>query len=219
MCTCGKKEFHPERRAPWAEHLFALAWSKAGTPLEKSYGRIKDELFAGLSGELVEIGPGAGINFRHFPDGVHVRGVEPNEFMHPYLRRAAEERGISVAIERGHAEDIQLEDASVDCVVSTLVLCSVYQPEQALAEIRRVLKPGGRFLFIEHVAGEPGSWMRRAQDFAAPFWRKVGDGCNPNRDTAALIRGAGFSEVTLREKHIKNPFIIVAPHIIGSAVR
>ncbi|MBI1318853.1 MAG: methyltransferase domain-containing protein [Candidatus Hydrogenedens sp.] len=219
MCTCGRKPFHPERRAAWSEHFFAWAWSRATTPLEKSYGRIKDKLFADLSGEVVEIGPGAGINFRHFPAGVHVRGVEPNPFMHPYLKAAAEESGLTLSLDGGHAEEIHLPDASVDAVVSTLVLCSVYQPELALSEIHRVLKPGGKFYFIEHVAATPGSLMRRAQDFLAPAWRKIGDGCNPNRDTASLLRAAGFGAVSIEERHIKNPFIIVAPHILGTATK
>jgi len=219
MCTCGRKAFHPEKRPAWSEHLFAWAWARAATPLEKSYGRIKEQLFRDLSGEVVEIGPGAGINLRHFPKAVHVRGIEPNAFMHPYLRAEAEAQGIQLSIDSGHAEAIGLPDESVDAVVSTLVLCSVFNPELALTEIRRVLKPGGRFYFIEHVAAPRGSVMRRAQDFLAPAWRRIGDGCHPNRETAPLLRAAGFTRVDIEERRIKNPFIIVAPHILGTATK
>jgi len=219
MCTCGKKHFHPDERPAWLEHFFAWAWSHATTPLEKSYGPLKDAMFADLSGDVVEIGPGAGINFRHYPKGVHVRGIEPNAFMHPYLEAAAEEQGLDLTIERGHAEEMHLPDASVDAVVSTLVLCSVFNPDLALAEILRVLKPGGKFYFIEHVAAGPNTMMRRTQNFIAPLWRKIGDGCNPNRETGPLIQSAGFSQVDIEDRHIRNPFIIVAPHVVGVATK
>lgn len=219
MCTCNKPRLEYGQRPAWSERLFAWAWSHFTTPLEKSYGRIKNELFADLHGEVVEVGPGAGINFRHFPKGIHVRGIEPNTFMHPYLQEAADEAGVKMTLDPGHAEEIGLPDSSVDAVVSTLVLCSVFRPDIALSEIHRVLKPGGKFYFIEHVAAPIGSRMRRAQDFAQPLWTKVGDGCYPNRETAPLIEAAGFSKVHIQPRDIKNPFIIVKPHIIGWAIK
>lgn len=220
MCTCGNKTKQPGRPAAgWGEHLFAWAWSHATTPLEKAYGRIKNELFAGLDGEVVEIGPGAGINFRHYPANVHVRCIEPNPFMHPYLQEAAGSAGVSMSLDGGHAEEMDVPDSSVDAVVSTLVLCSVNRPEVVLGEIRRVLKPGGRFMFIEHVAAPRGSWTRRAQDWIQPVWKKVGDGCNPNRETGPLLQAAGFSKVEIQERRIKTPLVIVAPHIIGVATK
>lgn len=217
MCTCGRKPTVNHRG--WGAHLFAWAWSHATTPLEKAYGRIKNDLFADLSGDIVEIGPGAGINFRHYPSGVHVRCVEPNPFMHPYLRNTASQANVGISIEEGHAEELAIPDNSVDAVVSTLVLCSVANPAVAIAEILRVLKPGGKFLFVEHVAAPRKTWVRASQDFIAPLWRHVGDGCNPNRETAPLIQAAGFSQVELSERSIKTPLVIVAPHIIGSATK
>lgn len=217
MCTCGRPKIDYGKRPAWSEHLFAWAWSHFTGPLEKSYGRMKDRLFAGLSGEVVEIGPGAGINFRHFPKDVHVRGIEPNAFMHPYLHEAAAAEGLQLTIDPGHAEEIGLPDSSVDAVVSTLVLCSVFEPATALAEIHRVLKPGGRFYFIEHVAAPKGTRMRAAQDFVQPLWTKLGDGCYPNRETAPLIEAAGFRHIDIQPRDIRNPFIIVKPHIVGWA--
>jgi ubiquinone/menaquinone biosynthesis C-methylase UbiE len=189
------------------------------TPLEKSYGKMKNQLFAHLDGEVLEIGPGAGVNFGHYPKSVRVRGVEPNPYMHPYLEQAAEEAGLAFEIDGGHAEELHAADGSVDHVVSTLVLCSVFDMDRVLAEILRVLKPGGTFVFIEHVAGPRGSVVRRVQDFVRPAWVKVGDGCNPNRETWGHIESAGFSDVHLEHRSIKTPFVIVNPHILGKAVK
>lgn len=219
MCCNPTSQMDFPERAKWLEHFFAWAWSHMNKPLEKSYGRLKDRLFADLHGEVLEIGPGAGINFRHYPKGVHVRGVEPNHFMHPYLETAAEEAGLPFKLDGGHAEELHAEDNSVDHVVSTLVLCSVFQMDRVLEEILRVLKPGGSFLFIEHVAGHKGTAMRRVQDFVKPAWVRVGDGCHPNRETWDHIERAGFSEVALEHRSIKTPFVIVNPHIIGKAIK
>lgn len=213
------QHFVPPSRSPLAERVFAWAWGHAHGPLEKSYGKIKRELFASLRGEVLEIGPGAGINLRHFPADARVTGVEPNPFMHAALRREAEERGIALEILTGHAEALPLPDASVDAVVSTLVLCSVHAPERTLTEILRVLRPGGCFYFIEHVAAPRHSALRRVQEAITPVWRRLGDGCHPNRETWRVVEAAGFLDVKLEHRRVGPSLIPVSPHIIGRAVK
>ncbi len=183
----------------------------------------KRALLGGLHGDVLEIGPGDGPNLRYFAPDVRWVGVEPNPYMHPYLqrtiaslRRAAQ----SYRIETGDPAGRRLPagDASVDAVVSTLVLCSVDRPEEMLREILRVLKPGGKFVFLEHVAAQPGTRMRWWQDFLTPAWAFTSDGCHPNRETWVTIAQAGFGEVQL-EHFIYPDGWLASPHIVGIAVK
>lgn len=218
MCAT-QNNFHAPRRSRWAERAFAWAWGHAHGPLEHYYGPLKRALFADLHGRVVEIGPGAGINLRHFPRNIEFVGVEPNPYMHPRLHAAAGKAGLPIEVVAGFAEALPLEDASVDAVVSTLVLCSVYEPARVLAEVLRVLRPGGRFYFLEHVAAPSGSGLRRVQDGIAPLWRRLGDGCNPNRDTATALHAVGFVTVDLEARKIPVPLFPVTPHIVGTATK
>ncbi|TAK20681.1 MAG: class I SAM-dependent methyltransferase [Chloroflexota bacterium] len=175
----------------------------------------KARLIGDLAGDVLEIGPGTGANFRHVKPGIRWIGVEPNPHMSPYLKRAAARAGVTLDLRDGTAERLPTPDRSVDAVISTLVLCSVADLPRALAETRRVLRPGGRFVFVEHVGARRGTTERRVQEFVRPFWSYVGDGCHPDRDTAAAIRAAGFAEVEIEEFRIGVP--IVGPHIAGWA--
>lgn len=166
---------------------------------------------------MLEIGPGTGTNLAYLAPAVRWLGIEPNPYMERYLRREAERLGRTVEVRAGTAERLDLMDASVDAVVSTLVLCSVPDQALALAEVRRVLKPGGRFVFLEHVAAPRGTWLRRVQRAVRPAWRLLGDGCFPDRETWQAIGRAGFAQVTLDRFHLPVP--IMAPHIAGWAVR
>ena len=201
------------------QRLFARAYDGVTSKYERHVAERKRELFEGLNGSVLEIGPGTGANLTYLPPDVHWVGVDPNPFMHERLLARAKTLGLDPEVRLGTAEKLPAEDGSMDVIVSTLVLCSVPEPELALAEIRRVLRPGGRFLFIEHVGAPRGSWLRGAQRIARPFWKLMADGCCPDRDTAAQIRSAAFSSVDLAEHRmplrITGP--IVAPHIAGSA--
>jgi SAM-dependent methyltransferase len=172
-------------------------------------------LLGDLAGTVLEIGPGTGVNLAYLPDGVYWIGLEPNPYFHPHLRRALSLRGLSGDVLLGQAEAIPLPEGSVEAVVATLVLCSVEDPRRALAEILRVLKPGGRFVFLEHVAAPRGSGPRWAQDLLCPLWAFLGDGCHPNRETLALIREAGFARVEAASFAL--PLPLVAPHVAGVA--
>lgn len=211
--------FHAPKRSRFAERAFAWVWGHAHGSLERCYGKMKSELFADLRGRVVEIGPGAGINLEHVPAGVHVTGVEPNVFMHPLLHQAAARTGVDFTAVEGYGEQLPFEDNSVDAVISTLVLCSVFAPERVVGEVLRVLRPGGKFYFIEHVAAPLGTRRRRVQEWIAPLWGKVGDGCQPNRETWRVLETAGFSDVRLEHRHVRTGLYPVTPHIIGTAVK
>lgn len=175
----------------------------------------KTDLLQGLEGTLVEIGSGTGPNLRYLPPGLRVVGVEPNPFMFGHYRQAARNEGRSAELIQGLAESLPFPDDSVDAVLSTLVLCSVKGLGNVLTEIRRVLKPGGRFFFVEHVAAQEGTWLLRIQRAVRPLWRRIGDGCEPDRTMEADLRRAGFREITLDRFSV--PLPIVSPHIAGFA--
>lgn len=195
---------------------FAWGCSHYDHRLDLRYAHLKTALFAGLRGRVLEIGAGAGVNLHYFTEQVEFLAVEPNPHMRKYLHRAAQEAGLKVQIQAGCAEALPIEDNTIDTVISTLVLCSVDDPQQALAEVRRVLKPGGQFCFIEHVAAPEGTFQNRLQHLTAPLWRFFGDGCNPHRKTGAAIEHAGFGQVDYRHEQIPG-VRLVSPHIVGFA--
>jgi SAM-dependent methyltransferase len=183
----------------------------------------KRALLGDLHGDLLEIGPGAGPNLQFYPAGVRWLGVEPNPFMHPHLLETVRRLGLPAGqfrIEQGDPAGVRLPaaDASLDAVISTLVLCSVPHPEDSLAEILRVLKPGGKFVFIEHVAGRPGTRLRAFQNIIQPLWTLVGDGCHPNRETGETIRQAGFARLEIEHFRYQGGGP-VAPAISGTAFK
>jgi ubiquinone/menaquinone biosynthesis C-methylase UbiE len=177
----------------------------------------KRTLLADLDGDILEIGPGAGVNLRYYRSSIRWVGIEPNPFMHPYLRREAKRVGLKVEIRSGAAERLNAGDESVDAVVSTLVLCSVQDVRGTLREIQRVLRPGGRFVFLEHVAAPPKTWLRRLQRMARPVSRVLADGCCPDRETWRPLVGAGFARVEYQSFRL--PIPITAPHIAGVAIK
>jgi ubiquinone/menaquinone biosynthesis C-methylase UbiE len=175
----------------------------------------KKPLLGELHGTVVEIGPGTGPNLAFYADDVRWIGLEPNPFLRPRLLAAAAKRGLSVEVCTGTAERIEVADASVDAVVSTLVLCSVRDVAAVLREVLRVLKPGGKFVFLEHVAAPPGTLLRRVQRLGRPISKFIGDGCHLDRETWRFVESAGFAKVEL--EHFRLPLPLNGPHIAGSA--
>ena len=178
----------------------------------------KSKAFAGLPSTVVELGSGVGANLRYLPVGAHLIAIEPNPYMHTRLRRAAQAGGVDLEIRSVVGERIDLPDASADAVISSLVLCSVRDPAGVLAEIRRILRPGGRFSFAEHVAAERGTPTRWMQRIVRRPWAWVFEGCSCERDLASVIQSAGFSSVDLSHYRIRSPFLPFNPHIAGTAV-
>ena len=189
--------------------------ARGGGGYEKLLGPRKSHLLGGLTGTLVEIGPGTGPNLRYLPPSLRVVGVEPNPFMHSHFVKEARAANRSVDLVQGVAESLPFPDGSIDAVLSTLVLCSVGRMEQVLGEVLRILKPGGKFLFVEHVAAREGSWLRRIQRLVRPVWRMIGDGCEPDRTMEDALLRAGFRKVTFDRFAV--PLPVVSPHIAGIA--
>ena len=177
---------------------------------------LKQALLANLQGKVLEIGPGAGANFAYYPPSIDWIGIEPNPFMHSYLQQEAERQQLSsIEFYQGTAEELPIADNSIDTVVSTHVLCSVANLEDSLREIQRVLKPGGQFIFLEHVAADCGTWKRKMQNGIEPVWKRLFDNCHPNRETWKVLETVGFAEVSYRQFQLSFP--IVSPHIAGVA--
>jgi ubiquinone/menaquinone biosynthesis C-methylase UbiE len=198
--------------------LFAWLTASSDETSHRLYGRRKQALLGDLGGTVVELGPGTGANLRYYRPDVRWIGVEPNLYMHQYLRRRADGLGMNADLRVGLAEALDLPEASADAVVSTLVLCSVDDVAETLREVQRVLKPGGRFVFIEHVAAPRGTPMRRAQQLIRPVWQLCVDGCHPDRETWRSLEAAGFSHLDYERFDAAQPMPIVRPHIAGTAV-
>lgn len=159
------------------------------------YGAIKTRLLAGAPSVIVEIGPGSGANLRYLPRGTRLIAVEPNRQMHSLLRRRAKKLGIDLDLRGLAGESMDLPSESADLVFSSLVLCTVDDPHKVVSEVRRILKPGGRFACVEHVEAPAGSALKSVQRAIRKPWRWVFEGCDLCRNTGDLLKSAGFSEV------------------------
>jgi ubiquinone/menaquinone biosynthesis C-methylase UbiE len=185
---------------------------------ERSMGKRRRELVADAHGRTLEIGAGTGANIPHYPDALQeLMLAEPFEPMRRRLERKLGESGKSASTLDAAAEAIPLQDESVDTVVSTLVLCTVDFPDIALAEVGRVLRPGGQLLFIEHVRSHSPR-VARWQDRLETPWRHFGAGCRCNRDTIASIAAAGFA-TEHEDVHWRGVPPIVSSLVVGRAVK
>jgi len=179
---------------------------------------LKRSLLGHLQGRVLEIGPGAGLNLSYYPKTIEWIGVDLNPFMQTYLQKEAEKLGFtSINFHTSSAEHLDVANNSIDAVVSTYVLCSVKNLEESLQEILRVLKPGGRFVFIEHVAAQAGTGLRQLQGGIRPLWQVLADGCHPDRETGLALKQAGFQSVDYQTFKIAIP--VVSPHIAGVAIK
>src|SRR3989338_342063 len=177
---------------------FAFVWEHMAPLVHANLRPQKEALFSEyrhkLRGRVLELGPGFGANFQHFPkDGSMTWvGIEPTTFMLDGLREAVELSGFPAdhaEVVGASAEDFfaSVPDNSIDTVVATLVLCSVHDQGRVVAEIARVLKPGGSFLLLEHMAADPSTLDRQLQDWLTPLWALFGDNCHLNRPTNELF--------------------------------
>lgn len=181
------------------ERLFAAFWQGQAPQADEKLRALKSNLFRGVRGRVLEIGPGTGVNFKYFPAGIEWIGIEPNRDLQEVLRAHPSKPADSMLLAR--IEDMQTDN--VDTVVSSLVLCSVPNLDTALREIRRVLRPEGMFLCVEHVAAPQRSVRRVFQRLIKPLSRHLGGGCEPDREIAAAINRTGFTTVKLGDHNVR----------------
>jgi ubiquinone/menaquinone biosynthesis C-methylase UbiE len=182
------------------------------------YGAAKEAAIGAMRGTVVELGPGTGANMRYYAPGVHVIGLEPNPGMHAALREKARAHDVDLEIRTCRAEASGLPDASVDGAVGTLVLCGVDDPAEVLAEVRRILRPGATYFFLEHVVAPSGTTTHRAQRLLRRPHRWLFNGCVVDRDLGATIEAAGFASVDLECRDEGLAGLHVRHRIIGTAV-
>ena len=199
---------------------FAAIYDRMSAPEERRFmGEVRAELAGGARGKILEIGAGTGLNFPHYRDGAEVIATEPDPYMRQRAQRRLMEAGRHIELREASAEELPFESDSFDTVVGTLVMCSVPNPQRALAEIKRVLKPGGEYRFYEHVRYE-SAFGAFWQDAVLPVWRWFAAGCHPNRDTVQAIRNAGFDVVELEKSKPLPPvppMVFARPHVKGIA--
>jgi ubiquinone/menaquinone biosynthesis C-methylase UbiE len=204
--------------ATWGR-LFSACYDRLMKGAEEAgLHRMRSDLLASAKGRTIELGAGTGANLDLYPEAVtELVAVEPDPHMAARLQPRVAAKGASVSFAQAPAERLPFEDSSFDTAVFTLVLCTVPDPEAALAEAARVLKPGGRLLFLEHVRSEePG--LARWQDRLETPWRLFGDGCHCNRDTVATISASKFEVGEVERGALPKALPLVRPLVRGSAV-
>jgi SAM-dependent methyltransferase len=198
--------------------VFARVYDTALVLAERrGFRDVRKHLVSRARGRVLELGAGTGLNLRHYPDHVsEVLLTEPDPHMAAKLRKRARTSAFDTSVVEAPAERIPFDGASVDTVVATLVLCTVEDPEQVLAEVARVLRPGGSFLFAEHVRSA-STRAARWQDRLNRPWSWYACGCQCNRDTVSAIGAASFALRELRHDRLRWISPVVRPLVVGSA--
>lgn len=197
--------------------LFAWFYARiAPRQEERGTREHRARLLAGATGRVLEVGAGTGLNFPLYPAAVtQVLAIEPDPHMFKRLTNALDTASVPVGLQRATADRIPVADGWADTIVFCLVLCSVPDLEAALSEAKRVLKPGGRILFYEHVRSSKrrlAGWQDRLQ---TP-WSWLAGGCHPNRDSVGAMEAAGFGLEKVDRFDIAGSFL-ATPHALGSA--
>ena len=200
--------------------VFARIYDRRSRALEaRGVGEHRRDLLDGLSGEVLELGIGNGLNLGYYPKSVrHVIALEPEPFLLEKAKAAALVAATDVSFIRGVVDAVPLHDESVDAVVCSLVLCSVPSVERALTEVRRVLRAGGQLRFYEHVVAQDGA-LPLMQRWLNPLWSKLAGGCSLTRDIERDIERAGFEFVSCSRFEFHPTFTgrMTSPHISGNA--
>lgn len=174
------------------QHLFAANYDWLTRAVEKDVlAPRRTELLAEVEGDVLDVGAGTGANLAHLTRSARVVAVEPHPAMRSRLARKAADARLRVRVDDAFAEDLPYPDDSFDAVLFTGVLCSVRDPDRALEEARRVLRPDGRLVVLEHVRGE--GRLAIWQDRITPIWSRLVPGCHPNRDIRTAVTRAGFA--------------------------
>jgi ubiquinone/menaquinone biosynthesis C-methylase UbiE len=205
-------------RHPW----FARMYERMAPAFDAKGGAAhRDELLAGLSGRVVEVGAGTGLNFGHYPETVtEVVAIEPEPYLRAKAELAAEAAPIPITVVDGVADQLPVETGSCDAGVASLVLCSVADQAVALGELYRVIRPGGELRFYEHIRSSSPA-LARVQRALDVVWPRLVGGCHTSRDTVSAVSAGGF-EVEHTRYFTFRPMLTnapVAPHVIGVARR
>lgn len=204
--------------ATWGRGFAALYDRAIEGTEEAGLREMRREVLAGASGRTIDIGAGTGANIGLFPPAVsELVFAEPDPHMAKKLRPKLAESGQEAKVVEAPAESLPFEDSSFDTVVFTLVLCTVPDPAAALGEAARVLQPGGKLLFLEHVRSRNAS-LARWQDRLEKPWRFLGDGCHCNRDTVAAIESSPLAVEKVEHDRMPKAPPLVRPLVRGSAV-
>ena len=196
-----------------AHPLFAASYDFLTGPTErKILGPIRSSLIGQATGRVLEVGAGTGANFPYYRRADEIVATEPDPFMLARARKRAADLSLDLEFRDSPAEALPFADATFDTVVATLVLCTVTEQERSFGEIRRVLRPGGEFRFVEHVRAE-GGIHALAQDVLAPVWSLAAANCHPNRRTDRALVAAGFEIAWL-----KRQWKPITPLVYGVAV-
>lgn len=185
---------------------------------DREHRHLRQRLLAGLRGRVIEVGAGSGRTFPHYPTSVtELIAVEPEPYLRSRAELAASVAAIEIKVIDGVADCVPIEDGYADAAVACGVLCSVPDVPAALAEVRRVLRPGGELRFLEHVRAT-GAIRARYQDLASVIWPRLMGGCHPNRDTRAAIEETGFQiESVGYFLHPRATPSVLGPRILGTA--
>ncbi len=198
---------------PIRDRWFAAIWERHARSEGEPLKRLRREAIGQLYGRVLEIGVGVGSNWPYLPAGIDYTGIEPNPAMFDRARKQAEAQGRALDLQLVDVQQMPFGDESFDLVFTTLTFCSVTNPGAGLAEVRRVLKPGGEFRFLEHVRAKSAA-LARVQWLLRPLTRGFAGGCNWDCDTLAAIKAAGFAVENVREAKIQS-----LPAILGSATK
>lgn len=203
--------------ATWGRLFSALYDSGLQASEDAGLRQMRHELLAQARGRVLELGAGTGLNLEHYPETIEsLTLVEPDPHMTKRLREKLAQSGHNAEIIEAAAEDLPFPDNSFDTAAVTLVLCTVPDPAAALAEIKRVLKPGGQLLFLEHVRSRNPNLAKWQDRWERP-WQFLGDGCHCNRDTVSAIDAAGFDLGDVEHDRLPKAAPIVRPLARGSA--
>jgi SAM-dependent methyltransferase len=217
----GRRESAGESAGTQRGHpIFARFFDRLSRSMEREVGVHRDRLVAGLSGRVLEIGAGNGVNFGHYPPTVEeVVAVEPEPFLRGKARHAAASAPVDVRVVDGVASDLPFASGTFDAVVASLVLCSVPELDAALSELRRVLADGGELRFLEHVrADRPAKARLQLLLDRSRVWPLLGGGCHCSRQTTSAIAAAGFRVVEVESLPFGPSWWITNPHMRGAAL-
>ena len=198
--------------------IYASVYDRYNQGAERTWlGEGRALAIAHARGKVVEIGAGTGMNLLHYRDVEKVVACEPDPAYLKQLHRRLPEAKVPVAVLQAAAERLPFANASFDTAVSTLVMCSVDDPEQTARELRRVLRPDGTLLLIEHICNEATGFSRMAQNMAVPFWKLFLGGCHPNRASLRTLARAGFNITELDRFNPPHVPSVMFPFIVATA--